>query len=121
MLTQPSFILFGIGTKATINKFKVQKWMYLKEHRLNKSNCMKVSVIQKLLFNIKACYNKGVKDVAALSETAYSFLNDNHSLEYLEFRDKYSLEEKSVADDDTVVFIVARVENVRLIDNVELC
>ena len=77
--------------------------------------------LNKLLFNIKACYNKGVKDVAALSETAYSFLNDNHSLEYLEFRDKYSLEEKSVADDDTVVFIAARVENVRLIDNVELC
>lgn len=76
--------------------------------------------LSKLLFNIKACYNKGVTDVVALGETAYSFLDNNHSLEYLEFRDKDSLEEKKVADDNTVVFIAARVENVRLIDNIEL-
>lgn len=76
--------------------------------------------LSKLLFNIKACYNKGVTDVKALSETAYAFLNSNHSLEYLEFRDKDTLEEKSIADNNTVVFIAARVENVRLIDNVEL-
>lgn len=44
----------------------------------------------------------------------------NHSLEYLEFRDKTTLEEKAVADDDTIVFIALRVENVRLIDNIEL-
>ena len=76
--------------------------------------------LSKLLFNIKACYNKGVVDVKALGETAYSFLNDNHSLEYLEFRDKDTLEEKNTADDNTVVFIAARVEDVRLIDNIEL-
>ena len=33
---------------------------------------------------------------------------------------KDTLEEKKVADNNTVVFIAARVENVRLIDNVEL-
>ncbi len=76
--------------------------------------------LSKLLFNIKACYNKGVVDVKALGETAYSFLNENHSLEYLEFRDKDTLEEKTTADDNTVVFIAARVEDVRLIDNIEL-
>lgn len=76
--------------------------------------------LNKLLFNIKACYNKGVTDVRALGETAYTFLNENHSLEYLEFRDKDSLEAKQVADDNTVVFIAVMVENVRLIDNVEL-
>lgn len=76
--------------------------------------------ISKLLFNIKACYNKGVTDVTALYETAYSFLDDKHSLEYLEFRDKDTLEEKQVADKNTVVFIADRVENVRLIDNIEL-
>jgi pantoate--beta-alanine ligase len=77
--------------------------------------------LNKLLFNIKACYNKGVTDIKALSETAYSYLNDNHNLEYLEFRNRDTLEEKSVADNNTVVFIAVRVENVRLIDNVELC
>lgn len=76
--------------------------------------------LSKLLFNIKACYNKGVTDVKALGETAYSFLNENHNLEYLEFRDKDTLEEKKVADDNTVVFTAVRVEDVRLIDNIKL-
>ena len=77
-------------------------------------------VLSRILKNIKLCYNKGIKDVKALYETAYSFLNDNHSMEYLEFRDKDTLEEKITADDDTVVFIALRVESVRLIDNIEL-
>ena len=77
-------------------------------------------VLSKILNNIKTCYNKGIKDVKAFTETAYSFLNDNHSLEYLEFRDKDNLEEKEIADGNTIVFIALRVENVRLIDNIEL-
>ena len=77
-------------------------------------------VLNKILFNIKMCYNKGIKDVKLLTETAYSFLNNNHALEYLEFRDKNNLEEKEVADNNTIVFIALRVENVRLIDNIEL-
>ena len=77
-------------------------------------------VLNRILFNIKTCYNKGIKDVKLLTETAYSFLNENHTLEYLEFRDKNNLEEKKVADNNTIVFIAVRVENVRLIDNIEL-
>ena len=77
-------------------------------------------VLSKILNNIKICYNKGIKDINALKETAYSMLNENHSLEYLEFRDKSNLEEKETADSDTIVFIALRVEDVRLIDNIEL-
>lgn len=77
-------------------------------------------VLSKILNNIKTCYNKGIKDINSLKETAYSFLNGNHSLEYLEFRDKNNLEEKENADSDTIVFIALRVEDVRLIDNIEL-
>ena len=76
--------------------------------------------LNKILFNIKVCYDKGITDVKALSETAYSFLNGNHSLEYLEFRDKETLEEKEKADDDTIVFIAVKVGGVRLIDNIAL-
>lgn len=76
--------------------------------------------LSKILFNIKMCYNKGIDDVKSLTETAYSFLNDNHTLEYLEFRDQNTLEEKQTADSDTIVFIAARVGNVRLIDNIAL-
>lgn len=77
-------------------------------------------ILSKILFNIKACYNKGITDVRALAETAYSYLNKNHSLEYLEFRDKDDLEEKKTADDNTLVFIAVKIGNVRLIDNIAL-
>lgn len=77
-------------------------------------------VLSRILNNIKICYNKGIRDVNALTETAYSFLNENHTLEYLEFRDSNNLEEKKVADNETIVFIALKVENVRLIDNIEL-
>lgn len=74
-------------------------------------------VLSKILNNIKACYKKGVNDVTALSETAFAFLNEHHELEYLEFVDKDSLEDKSIADDNTLVLIALRNDNVRLIDN----
>lgn len=74
-------------------------------------------VLNKILTNIKSCYNKGIKDVEALRETAFSFLNIHHELEYLEFVDKNSLEEKTVADDETIVLTAIKVNNVRLIDN----
>lgn len=76
--------------------------------------------LSKILFNIKACYNKGITDVSALKETAYSYLNSRHELEYLEFRDENNLEEKTIADDNTRVFIAVKIGNVRLIDNILL-
>ncbi|MCQ2754423.1 MAG: pantoate--beta-alanine ligase [bacterium] len=74
--------------------------------------------LSKVLNNIKACYQKGITDVSALKETAYSFLTDKHDLEYLEFVDKTTLEDKEKADRETLVLVACRVENVRLIDNI---
>lgn len=76
--------------------------------------------LNKILNNIKACYNKGVNDISALKETAFQFLNEAHDLEYLEFVDKDDLEDKTTADDNTLVLIACRVNNVRLIDNITL-
>ena len=87
---------------------------------LNDKDKVDALALSKILFNIKACYNKGINDAKALSETAYSYLNDNHNLEYLEFRDADNLEEKTVVDDNTIVFIALKVANVRLIDNISL-
>lgn len=87
---------------------------------LSETDRKEALVLSRILFNIKSCYNSGIKDVKALSETAFSFLNDHHCLEYLEFRDKNSLEEKTIADDNTVVFIAVKISNVRLIDNLDL-
>lgn len=74
-------------------------------------------VLNKILTNIKLCYNKGVNDVRSLTETAYRFLNEHHELEYLEFVDKDTLEAKIVADGNTMVLIAVKIDNVRLIDN----
>lgn len=74
-------------------------------------------VLSRILSNIKICYNKGIKDISALKETAYSFLTDKHDLEYLEFVDKNTLENKTEADDNTIALIACRVDGVRLIDN----
>ena len=66
--------------------------------------------LNKVLTNIKKCYKNGITDVKALSETAFEILNENVELEYLEFVDKNNLEDKKVADDDTLVLIAARVK-----------
>ncbi len=76
--------------------------------------------LNKILHNIKICYNKGITDVGALTETAYAYLNESHSLDYLEFRDKNNLGEKAVADSETAVFIAVKIAGVRLIDNILL-
>lgn len=74
-------------------------------------------VLNKILTNIKACYNKGVTDANALSETALEFLNEHHELEYLEFVDKETLEDKTTLGNNTLVLIAIKTDNVRLIDN----
>ena len=77
-------------------------------------------VLSKILNNIKSCYQKGITDISALKETAYSFLTDKHDLEYLEILDRNTLEEKSQADNNSIAIIACRVEGVRLIDNIYL-
>lgn len=77
-------------------------------------------VLSKILNNIKTCYSKGIKEVDALKETAYSFLSEKHDLEYLEIVDKDTLEDKKQADDNSIALIACRVEGVRLIDNIYL-
>ena len=77
-------------------------------------------VLSKILNNIKTCYQKGITDINALKETAYSFLTEKHDLEYLEIVDKITLENKTKADDNSIALIACRVENVRLIDNIYL-
>lgn len=77
-------------------------------------------VLSKILNNIKTCYKKGITNVEALKETAYSFLNEHHELEYLEFMNESNLEEVQTANENTRVFIACKVGGVRLIDNILL-
>lgn len=77
-------------------------------------------VLSQILKNIKACFQKGITDVSALKETAYSYLTDKHDMEYLEILDKNTLEEKPNANKDSIALIACKVEGVRLIDNIYL-
>ncbi len=77
-------------------------------------------VLSQILNNIKACYNRGITDIEALKETAYSYLTDKHDLEYLEIYNKNTLEEDEKASKNSIALIACRVEGVRLIDNIYL-
>jgi len=87
---------------------------------LSETDKKEALALNKILTNIKNCYKKGITDVEALRETAYSFLNEHHELEYLEFMNEETLEEVKQADNSTRVFIACKVGGVRLIDNVLL-
>lgn len=87
---------------------------------LSEDDKIQALALSKILNNIKNCYQKGITDVEALKETAYTFLNENHDLEYLEFLNEEDLEEVSTANNSTRVFIACKVGGVRLIDNISL-
>ena len=75
-------------------------------------------VLSTILKNIQSCFEKGITDISALKETAYSFLNDKHDMEYLEILNKNTLEEEKNASKDSIALIACRVDGVRLIDNI---
>lgn len=75
-------------------------------------------VLSQILNNIKACYKRGITNVEALKETAYSYLTAKHDLEYLEILDRDSLEELENANESSIALIACRVDGVRLIDNI---
>lgn len=87
---------------------------------LSETDKVHALALSQILNNIKNCYQKGITDIEALKETAYTFLNENHDLEYLEFLNEEDLEEVSKANNSTRVFIACKVGGVRLIDNISL-
>lgn len=87
---------------------------------LSEEDKLEALALSKILNNIKSCYKKGINEVKALKETAFSFLNENVELEYLEILDSETLEEQKIATFNSRVFIACRVGGVRLIDNLKL-
>ncbi len=77
-------------------------------------------VLSQILNNIKACYKRGVTDIEALKETAYSYLTEKHDLEYLEILNRKTLEEELSANNESIALIACKVDSVRLIDNIYL-
>lgn len=77
-------------------------------------------VLSQILNNIKACYKRGITNIEALKETAYSYITEKHDLEYLEILNKKTLEEDKDANQNSIALIACRVDGVRLIDNIYL-
>ena len=75
-------------------------------------------VLSKILNNIKVCFNRGITNIEALKETAYSYLTEKHDLEYLEILNRNTLEEEENANNQSIALIACRVDGVRLIDNI---
>ena len=75
-------------------------------------------VLSQILNNIKSCYKKGITNIEALKETAYSYLTEKHDLEYLEIYNRETLEEEIDANNKSIALIACRVDGVRLIDNI---
>ena len=75
-------------------------------------------VLSQILNNIKSCYKKGITNIEALKETAYSYLTEKHDLEYLEIYNRETLEEEIDANNKSIALIACRVDSVRLIDNI---
>ncbi len=75
-------------------------------------------VLSQILNNIKACYKRGITNIEALKETAYSYLTEKHDLEYLEILNRDTLEEEKDANGKSIALIACKVDGVRLIDNI---
>ncbi len=88
---------------------------YLSENGREKAICL-----SKILNNAKNLYDKDINDFEQIFETALTMLPKDVELEYFECVDAKTLEKKDKISDNTLLAIAARIEGVRLIDNLFL-
>lgn len=89
---------------------------YLDENGYNKA-----LTIHKMLDKVKELYNKGITNAKILFEEAILLNKDNAiDIEYFEFLDFNNLENVDTAKENTLVAIAAKVDSIRLIDNLIL-
>jgi len=81
----------------------------------------KATVLSKIVFMAKESFEKkGITDFNLIKDTAFSMLPADVELEYFDAVSSDTLEKTDTLKEGTLVAIAARVENVRLIDNVLL-
>lgn len=81
---------------------------------------IKAITISQALFAVRDSFNAGIKDAKKLLDTALAVLDKDIELEYLEFVDKETFKTIENIESNTICAIAARIDNVRLIDNVLL-
>ncbi len=85
---------------------------------LSEESRTKALTISKSLKTIQELFFKGINDPEILFDSSIGVLDKSIELEYLEFVDLYSLEKTDIINKKTLVAIAAKVDNVRLIDNI---
>jgi len=76
--------------------------------------------LSKVLFKISELFDSGVTDVNYALSEATKILNKNIDLEYLEVLDFKNLKKIDTLKNDTIILIAAKINKVRLIDNIIL-
>ena len=77
----------------------------------------KALTISKSLKHIQELFAKGIKDTKLLLDSSINLLDKDIDIEYIEFADLNSLEKVDIINKPTLVAIAAKIDNVRLIDN----
>ncbi len=85
---------------------------------LSQKSRLRALSIHRALVAVEQHYSKGIKDTKVLFETAIDALDKTIELDYLEFADTKTLESVENINQKTLVAIAAKVDNVRLIDNI---
>lgn len=77
--------------------------------------------LSRVLRAVRAGFGSGVSNVSELRKRAFDILaNTEITIDYLEFRNKFSLAEVDAADADTLVAVAVKIGRTRLIDNTVL-
>ena len=76
--------------------------------------------ISKALREIEKIYKQGIKDVQVMMDTAFSIIDKNIEIEYVEFRNFKTFEKVEEVSEGTLVAIAVKVGKTRLIDNIIL-
>lgn len=85
---------------------------------LNAEQRKKALCLSKMLKKVAEIYKNGEKSVENAKKEALKLLEDGVEIEYFEFVSSENLEQKNILDNETLVAIAARINNIRLIDNI---
>lgn len=88
---------------------------YLDTEQRQKALCL-----HKALFRVQELYSKGELSIQKATQEALKLIEKGVEVEYFEFISSQTLQPKEHLDDDTLIAIAVKLNNIRLIDNVIL-
>ena len=87
---------------------------------LSEDERIKALSISKALREIEKIYKQGINETQIMMDTAFSIIDKNIEIEYVEFRNFKTFEKVEEVSEGTLIAIAAKVGKTRLIDNIIL-